>query len=106
MSDQDGFDAGLAAQFEQAHRHVAADAFVASTMQKVRVARRRKDAIRVGLRAAALVAAIVGSPWLIAVGERLNAVLESSFPWTLGLPVAWLLGALALVVLVVKRISR
>lgn len=106
MIDQDDFDVGLAAQFERAHRQVPGDDFVAGTMQKVRAARRRKDAMRVGIRTAVLVAAIVGSPWLIAAGARLNAVLDASFPWTFGLPVAWLLGALAAVVLVAQRVSR
>lgn len=104
MSDQDGFDARLAARFEQEHRHVPADAFVATTMQKVRAARRRKEVMRIGWRAAALVAAIAGSPWLIAGGARLNAALQSSLTWTLGLPVAWILGVLAIVVVVAMRV--
>jgi hypothetical protein len=104
MSDQDGFDARLAARFEQEHRHVPADAFVAATMRKVRAGRRRRQAMRVGLRAAALVAAIAGSPWLIAGSARLNAALQSSFTWTLGLPVAWVLGVLAIVAVVAMRV--
>ena len=106
MSEQDGFDTRLAAQFEQEHRQVPGDAFVASTMSKVRAARQRKAVLRVGWRAAALVAAIAGSPWLIAAGSRLNALLESSFPWTLGMPIAWLLGALTVVVVVAMRARR
>ena len=103
MRDPDGFDSRLAAYFEQEHRHIPADAFVAATMHKVRAAGRRKEAIRVGLRAAALVAAVAGSPWLIAGGARLSAALESSLAWTLGLPIAWVLGVLAIVV-VAKRV--
>ena len=106
MSEQDGFDPRLAAQFEQEHRQVPGDAFVASTMGEVRAARRRKAVMRVGWRAAVLLAAIAGSPWLIAAGARLNALLESSFPWTLGMPIAWLLGALTIVVVIAMRIRR
>jgi hypothetical protein len=106
MSDQDGFDTRLTARFERERRQVPADAFVAATMRKVRAARRRRDAIRVGLRAAALLAAVAGSPWLIAGGVRLNAALQSSFTWTLGLPVAWILGVLAIVVVVAMRVRR
>lgn len=104
MSDQDGFDARLAARFEREHSHVPADAFVGATMRKVRARRRRTAAMRVGLRAAALVAAIAGSPWLIAGGARLNAALESSLIWTLGLPGAWVLGVLAIVVVVAMHV--
>jgi hypothetical protein len=104
MSDHDGFDARLAASFEREHRNVPADAFVAATMRKIRAERRRTGVMRVGLRAAVLAAAIAGSPWLIAAGARLNAALQSSFTWTLGLPVAWVLGLLAIVVVVALRV--
>lgn len=106
MSDQDGFDAGLTARFEQEHRQVPADPFVATTIRKVRAERRRVEAVRLGLRAAALVAAVVGSPWLIAGGARLNELLESSYTWTLGLPVAWVVAVLAIIVVVAKRVRR
>jgi hypothetical protein len=104
MSDQDGFDAPLAAHFEQAHGHVPADSFVAAAMQKIRAGRRHKEVMHVGLRLAALVAAIVASPWLIAGAARLNAALESSLTWTMGLPGAWILGVLAIVVVVAMRV--
>jgi hypothetical protein len=104
MSDQDEFDARLAAHFEEEHGHVAADAFVATTMQKVRAGRRRADVLRVGLRVAALAAIVVASPWLIAGVERLNAALESSLSWTMGQPVAWVLGALAVLVVLATRL--
>jgi hypothetical protein len=103
MNDQDGFDTRLAARFGREHSQVPADAFIAATMRKVRAGRRRKALMRVGLRAAALLAAIAGSPWLIAGGARLNAALQYPLPWTLGLPVTWALGALALVVVVAMR---
>jgi hypothetical protein len=104
MNNRDGFDARLAAHFEREHRHVPADAFVATTMRKVRAARRRRESVRFGLRAAALLAVFVGSPWLIAGGARLNAALQSSPTWTLGLPVAWIVGVLAIVVVVAMRV--
>jgi hypothetical protein len=104
MSDHDDFDTRLAARFEEEHRHVPADPFVAAAMRKVRAERRRRDVVHVGLRVAALVAAVAASPWLIAGVARLNAALESSPTWTLGLPVAWVVGALAAVVLVVRRV--
>ena len=104
MSDQDGFDARLAAHFEQEHRHVPADAFVATTMRKVRAGRRRREVMRAGLRVAALVAAVVASPWLIAGVARLNAALESSLTWTMGQAGAWVLGALAVLVVLATRV--
>jgi hypothetical protein len=104
MSYQDGFDARLAAHFEQAHGHVPADSFVAATMQEVRAARRRAEVMHLGLRLAALVAAIAVSPWLIAGATRLNAALESSLTWTMGLPGAWILGVLTIVVAAVLRV--
>jgi hypothetical protein len=104
MSDQDGFDVRLAARFEQEHRHVSADAFVASTMRKVRAGRRRREVIHTGVRAAALVAVVLASPWLIAGVAYLNAALESSLSWTMGQPVAWSLGVLAVLVVLAKRV--
>lgn len=105
MSNQDDFDAGLAARFGQEHGHVPPDAFVAATLRKVRGARRRKHLMRVGVRVAALLVAVAASPWLIAGAARLNAALESSLAWTPGLPGAWLLGVLAVVV-VAARLRR
>ena len=89
MSDQDGFDARLAAHFEQEHRHVSADTFVATTMRKVRAGRRRREVTHVGLRVAALVAAVMASPWLIAGVTRLNAALDSSLTSDPGQLGAW-----------------
>ena len=106
MSDEEGFDTRLAAQFEQEHRHIPADAFVATTMRKVRAGSRRREGMHLGLRIAALVAAVAASPWLIAGVARLNAALESSHVWTLGLPGAWVLGALAILVVVIARARR
>ena len=104
MSDQDGFDARLAAHFEQEHRHVPADSFVATTIRKVRAERRRQDVMRTGLRAAALAAAVIVSPWLIAGVAHLNAALESSLTWATGQFGGWVLGALAVVVVLAMRV--
>ncbi len=103
MSDQDSFDARLASLFEQEHRQVPPDPFVATTMQKVRDGRRRAEVLRIGMRVAALVAAAVASPWLIDGVSRLNAALETSFTWTLGLPASWVVGALVALVVLVRR---
>ncbi len=104
MSDQDQFDARLAALFEQEHRHVPADAFVAATMRKIRAGRRRREITRVGLRVAALAAIVMASPWLIAGVARVNAAFESSLTWAMGQPVAWGLGALAILVVLATRV--
>jgi hypothetical protein len=103
MSDQDGFDARLAAHFEQEHRHVPADSFVVTTMRMIRAGRRRREAMHLGLRAAALVAAVIASPWLIAGVAHLNAALESSLNWSMGQPGAWGLGALAVLMALAMR---
>lgn len=104
MSDQDEFDARLAAYFEQERASVPADSFVVTTMRKVRAGRRRRDVMRAGLRAAALVAAVMASPWLIEGVARLNAALEFSLTWAMGQPGAWALGALAVLVVLATRV--
>ena len=107
MSDQDEFDARLAAHFEREHRHLPADAFIADTMRKVRAGRRQREFMRVGWRVAALGAAVVASPWLIAGAEHLNAALESSLDWAAGRSGPWVLAGLAvLVALAVRARSR
>lgn len=105
MTDQDGFDARLAARFDQAHRILPADPFVASTMRKIRARRRHKEVLRVGLRVALLAAAIAASPWLTAGAVRLSAALESSLAWTMGLPGA-LVGMVVIALLVALRLRR
>ena len=104
MSDQDGFDARLAAHFEREHRHVSPDAFIADTMRKVRAGRQRREFMRVGWRVAALGAAVVASPWLIAGAEHLNAALESSLDWAAGQSGPWVLGGLAVLVVLAMRV--
>jgi hypothetical protein len=104
MNDQDGFDARLAAHFEQEHRHVPAEAFVAATMRKVRAGRRRREFLRTGMQVAALMAAVVASPWLIAGVTRLNSAIESSLAWTFELNGAWVLGGLAILAVVAMRV--
>lgn len=104
MSDQNEFDTRLAARFEQEHRHVDADAFVATTMRKVRAGRRRREFVHAGLSAAALVAAVLASPWLIAGVDYLNAALEFSLSYAMGQPGAWAMGALAVIVVLAMRV--
>jgi hypothetical protein len=107
MSDQDGFDAELAARFERENSHLPADSFVATTMRTVRARRSRTEFMRIGLRVAALAAAIIASPWLIAGVERLNVAFASSLAWAMGESGAWVLAAMAvLVVLAMRRRSR
>jgi hypothetical protein len=104
MSDHDGFDAQLAAHFEQAHRQVPGDAFVADTMHKVRAERRRREFIRVGSRLAVPVAAVVASPWLIAGVARVNAAFELFLSSDTGQFATWALGALAVLAVLVTRV--
>lgn len=73
-------------------------------MQKVRAGRRRKEVMRAGLRVAALAAVVAASPWLIAGVARLNAALESSLTGTMGLPGAWVLCGLAVIVVLGMRV--
>lgn len=82
MSESDGFDALLAQRFEREHTHIPDEAFVAATMQRIRVEQRQSAGLRLTLQICALVAAMLASPWLIAGASRLNAALETSFAWT------------------------
>ena len=104
MSDQDEFDTRLAAHFEQEHRHLPDDAFIADTLRKVRAGRQRREFMRVGWRVAALGAAVVASPWLIAGAERLNSALESSLDWASGRPGSWALGGLAVLLVLAVHV--
>jgi hypothetical protein len=105
MSDQDGFDARLAAHFEQAHRHVPDDSFVVTTMRRVRTRRRGREVMRAGVGAAAVGAVVVASPWLIAGVARLNAALEASLEWAIGGQYGgWVLSAMAVVVMLAMRV--
>ena len=106
MSDQEHIDTRLTELFEQEHRQVPADAFVAETMRKIRAGRRRREITRYGLRIASLAALVAASPWLIAGVERLNAVVESSLELVAGPPGTWVLGAVVLGVVMVTRLRR
>jgi hypothetical protein len=106
MSEQDGFDARLAARFEQEHTQVPSEAFVAATLQKLHASRRRREVTRIVLRAGALVAIVAASPWLIPAVEHLNEAVGSSLSWASDLHGTWVLGALALLVVVGARLRR
>jgi len=104
MTGHEDFDALLKARFDREHQHVPADPFVANAMHRIRAEQRLQVGVRMGLYAAALIAAIVASPWLIAGAARLNAALASSLVWAAGLPGVWVVGVLAVGVLVVQRV--
>lgn len=104
MSNHEGFDARLSTHFQQTHRQVPAEDFVATTMRNVRAGRRRREFIHVGLRLAVPVAAVVASPWLIAGATRLNATLESFLSSDTGQLGAWGLGALAAFVMLMTHL--
>jgi hypothetical protein len=104
MSAPDDFDARLARQFEREHRQVSADPFVAETLRRIGLQRRRSAVVRTALGAAALVAMILASPWLIAGVSQLNAALEAAFTRPAGFPLSWVLGALAIAGLLVSRL--
>lgn len=106
MSDQERFDTRLAALFEQEHRHVPADAFVADMMRRIRAARRRRKITRQGLRIASLAALVAASPWLTAGVEWLSAAVNASLEWVEGPPVTWVLGGVVLVVVLATRLRR
>ena len=80
------------------------DPFIANAMRRIRAEQRLQAGCAWRLYAAALVAAIVASPWLIAGAARLNAALASSFAWAAGLPGVWVVGVLAVAALVVQRV--
>jgi hypothetical protein len=104
MNEHEDLDALLKARFDREHQHVPADPFVANAMQKIRAGQRVRVGVRMGLYAAALIVAIVASPWLIAGAARLNAALASSLVWVAGLPGVWVVGVLAIGMLVVQRV--
>lgn len=104
MSEQDDFDALLKARFDREHQHVPADPFVANAMRRIGARQRLRSGVLMGLYAAAVFAAIIASPWLIAFAARLNAALASSLAWAAGLPGVWIVGVLAVTTLVVQRV--
>jgi hypothetical protein len=104
MSDPDDFDVLLKEQFDREHQHVPAEPFIAATTRRMRVESRYADGIRTATWVAALVAAVLASPWLIAGATRLNAVLASSLSWAADLPGMWLLGVLAVAAVLWSRV--
>ena len=104
MSEPDDFDALLKQRFDREHQQVPPDAFIATTMRRIGSERRQIAGLRTALQAAALVLAVIASPWLITGAARLNAALESSLNWTAGLPGAWVLAALAVAGVLFSRL--
>lgn len=105
MSEHE-LDALLKERFDGEHRHVPAEPFMADTKQKIRAARRLRAGVGTALRVAALVAAIIASPWLISGGRWLTTTLGASFSWAAGLPGTWVLGVLAVAVVLWSRVRR
>jgi TRAP-type C4-dicarboxylate transport system permease small subunit len=103
MSDPEEFDPALAALFSREHQHFCEQPFVASTMHRIRFQRRLATRIQTLLRIMVLLAAVIASPWLIAGATRLNAALAFAFSWIGGLPGAWMLGALAAIMVLMMR---
>jgi hypothetical protein len=103
MSEHD-LDALLKEQFDREHQHVPAEPFMATMRQKIHMAQRFRSGVGTALRAAALVGAVIASPWLIAGSRWLNATLASSLSWTAGLPGTWLIGVLALALVLWSRV--
>jgi hypothetical protein len=104
MSEPEGFDVLLKERFDREHQHVPAEPFIAATTRRMRAESRYAVGVRTAMRVAALVAAVLASPWLIAGAGRLNAALESSFAFTADLPGAWIIGVLAAGALLVSRL--
>jgi hypothetical protein len=104
MSEPDDFDLLLKERFDREHQHVPAEPFIAATTRRIRAENRYAAGVRTATWVAALVAAVLASPWLIAGAARLNAALASSFAWTAGLPGMWMLGVLAVVVVLWSRV--
>ena len=103
MNDPDDFDALLKQRFEREHEHVPAEPFMAVAMKRIRAEQRLRAGLGTAWRAALLVAAIIASPWLIAGGKWLNAALASSLSWTAQLPGTWLIGVLAVAMVLWSR---
>jgi len=106
MNESGEFDALLKARFDREHGHVPADAFVAAVWRKIRAERRFASGLRMVLGAAALVTAVVASPWLIAGARWITDRVDASLAWTYGLPGAWMLGVAAAAVLLFARVRN
>jgi hypothetical protein len=104
MSEADDFDALLKQRFDREHQQVPADPFVATTLQRIRRDHRQKEGVHMALRAVAVLAAIIASPWLIAGATRLNTALEATLSWTAGLPGAWVVAVLVVAAVLVSRV--
>ena len=104
MSEPEMLDALLKARFDREHQQVPADPFIGIAWRRIRTERRSMAVVRIGVQVAVLVAVILASPWLIAGASRFNAALSSSVAWATGLPGTWVLGVVAICVLVVSRV--
>ncbi len=105
MNEPESFDSRLAARFEREHHQVPDAGFVASTVRRVRQRRRLRWVVRAGMRAATLTALIAASPWLTAGVKHLNDAIESALP-AAGLPSIWVMGALAMAIVLTMRVRK
>ena len=106
MSTPEDSDDALRAFFAREHRHVAEQPFLRDTLKRVAAARARRAWTKRALQAAALVAVIVLSPWLIEASSLLSAKLDELFALVgerLGTPAGIAVVALAVAVVVVLR---
>jgi hypothetical protein len=69
----------LAARFRDEHTHIPDEPFVGATMRRVAAERERSVTTRHVLQAAALLAAIAASPWLIEGSVLLSALIDQGF---------------------------
>jgi hypothetical protein len=99
-------DPALAARFRNEHTHVADEPFVAATLQRVAAERARAAITRRVLQAAALIAVIAASPWLIPGSVLVSNVLDQGFArasaW-LATPAGIALGVVVAALIVVYR---
>lgn len=82
----DSDDDMLEARFRREHTQIDSEPFVRLTLARIARERTQVVLIRRTLRALALIAVIVASPWLIAASVQLSALLDETFD----LASAWL----------------
>ncbi len=79
MNELNEFDPALEALFRSEHTHIADEPFVGATLKRVAAERARSAVLRRALQAAALIAVIVASPWLIDGSVLLSDLLDQGF---------------------------
>jgi hypothetical protein len=82
----DRFDPRLETLFRQEHQSIPIEPFVGATLKRIAAERARVHRVRRLIEAAALIAVIVASPWLIEASVLISAMLDEAF----ALVSAWL----------------